>query len=108
MELCHNVSAPQACPSNEVVCSNRNSNRIVAAAEISKVVRLLDDQAGMAWAERWRWLHRIRGVVATLRAGVQVDDNGMAMNLHELSEEELEITVLVMNGECGRAPSRAL
>ena len=56
-------------------------NREVAFREITKVVTYMDG-ANMAWGERWRWLHRLKGIIATLRAA-----NGITAN-RPLSADE--------------------
>lgn len=49
--------------------------RLAADAELRKVTRLLQDNLGsMPWAELSRWLHRIKGVVATVKTGAAKDD----------------------------------
>ena len=43
---------------------------LIAAAELKKIVRIVESAPDMTWGERWRWLHRIKGVVLTVRACV--------------------------------------
>ena len=43
-------------------------NRASASSELRKVMRLLDGMDGMHWTETWRWLHRVKGIVSTVRA----------------------------------------
>ena len=59
-------------PGNLVGTPVPDDNRHVAAKEIKKVIQLMDNASNMTWHERWRWLHRVKGIVATLRAANDV------------------------------------
>lgn len=44
------------------------AHRAAAAAELTRISRLVDEGwRAMRWAETWRWLHRIKGVVGSVK-----------------------------------------
>lgn len=48
-------------------------NRSVALAELTKIQQLLDSASEeMQWNEMWRWIHRIKGIVATAHSADSV------------------------------------
>eukprot|EP00967_Tisochrysis_lutea_P097289 scaffold142836_cov32-Tisochrysis_lutea.AAC.4 len=58
--------------------STDERNAVVAAAELGRLVRLLDHSMDdMPWSELWKWLHRIKGIVCSLRPAKPMDTNSL-------------------------------
>ena len=49
--------------------SPAQTNLMAASRELRKAVRLVDSSGDkrMGWGEMWKWLHRIKGIVATIK-----------------------------------------
>jgi len=78
-------------------------NRAIAAAELAKVLRLLEGARDMGWAERWRWLHRIKGVVATMQAST-ASPGGAALDSEEARAAERLIATIELLRHCKETP----
>ena len=79
----HSAAGPGAAAPSAQPAYDPDSNGAAAAAELSKIVRLLEAAHGMGWAERWRWLHRIKGIVASVRAMAEGGELGAQLAVDE-------------------------
>jgi len=67
-------------------------NRASASSELRKVLWLLDGMQSMQWTETWQWLHRIKGIVSTVRASAAVTTMGVGSPDGANSDAELGTT----------------
>lgn len=63
-----------------------DANRTAALNELSKASRLLDEGAGMQWNEMWRWIHRIKGIISTVKSS-----NAGASPSSQMRHDEINI-----------------
>jgi len=57
--------------------SARDANQTAAAAELTRISRLVEDGwQSMSWGETWRWLHRMKGVIGSVKASYDAVGDG--------------------------------
>ena len=63
--------------------SPAETNLIAASRELRKAVRLVDSSGDtrMGWGEMWKWLHRIKGIVATIKGALQAEQPPLTLAL---------------------------
>ena len=60
---------PRAANALRLATTVTQVNQLAAAAELERISRLLDDGwRAMKWGEVWRWLHRMKGVIGSVKA----------------------------------------
>ena len=66
-------------------------NRTAALTELSKASRLLDEGAGMQWNEMWRWIHRIKGIISTVKSSDAGDSPKAGSPRSQMRHTEINI-----------------